>query len=482
MTESNKNKLKVQHLSWRAGFGMDPATLNHWDHKNWNVLFKKIMHGSEQEVQTITVPEIDQLSSGVMMQQGNDKLTTDKKKTIRQINRHGMQNLNLAWIDEMAKTDHPLREKMAFFWHGHFACRVNNVLHNQLMLDVIRKNALGNFKDLLFAVSKSPAMLQFLNNQQNRKQHPNENFGREVMELFTMGRGNYTENDVKEGSRAFTGWGYNLKGDFVFRKKAHDEGTKTFLGKTGNFNGDDVLNIILEQKATARHITDKIYRFFVNDTPDENKVNALAEKFYQSNYDISQLMETLFTSDEFYEPQNTGNLIKSPVELLVGMRRTIPVEFGRTQVELLFQRLMDQVLFYPPNVGGWPGGRSWIDSSTLLFRMRLPQIIYYTEEVTLRPKDMPDELTNTYSGKNMSDEYVQHFAKRVEASADWKTYMDAFSNVKKEDLPEVVANTLLSTSSVNKKELNKYTDNSSREHYLKSLTIDLMSTPEYQLC
>lgn len=481
MKSPTEEKTKVRHLSLRAGFGLDPATLNEWDHKNWKAFFKRIIKGGQQAVSSITVDEAKEITAPNTS--GKGRLSADQRKAIRQINRQGMQSLNLAWIDTMVTTDHPLREKMAFFWHGHFACRVNNVLHSQQLLEAIRQNALGNFKDLLFAVSKSPAMLQFLNNQQNRKQHANENFGREVMELFTMGRGNYAENDVKEGSRAFTGWAFNNRGEFVFRKKFHDEGTKTFLGKTGNFDGDDILNIILEQKATARHITDKIYRFFVNDVPDENVVDALAEKFYQSNYNIASLMESLFSSEVFYQPENIGNLIKSPVALLVGMRRTIPVDFGKGQIQILFQRLMDQVLFYPPNVGGWPGGRSWIDSSTLLFRMRLPQIIYYTDEVTQRPKDMPDELTDTYSGQNKSDEYIKHFVRRVQASVDWENYLRVFKNVKDKDLPETVAGYLLApAATVNQAELNHYTDHSSRENYIKSLTIDLMSTPEYQLC
>lgn len=475
------NKSQMQHLYWRAGFGSDPAFINKKDHENKNHILRSVMRGGETPSTTITVPQIEAIS--LLYEQKGGKMSAGERREIRKTNRQGMQQLNLSWIDQMAMTDHPLREKMAFFWHGHFACRVNNVLHNQLMLDVIRQNALGNFKDLLFAVSKSPAMLQFLNNQQNKKQHPNENFGREVMELFTMGHGNYTEKDVKEGSRAFTGWSYNRKGEFVFRKRVHDEGLKTFLGKTGHFTGDDVLHIILEQKATARHITNKIYRFFVNDTPDENTVNKLAEKFYQSNYNITGLMETIFKSDEFYQPQNKGNIIKSPVELLVGMRRTIPVDFGKDQVQLLFQRLMDQVLFYPPNVGGWPGGRSWIDSSTLLFRMRLPQIIYYSEEVTLRPKDMPDELTDTYSVRKVSDEYVKRFAKKVKADVNWDRYISAFKDIQTEALPDAIAATLLSDASgVKKDRLNNFTDHTSRENYIKSLTIDLMSTPEYQLC
>jgi len=476
------DKAKVQHLSWRAGFGTDPAFINDWDHKNWNRFFRQILEGDKNKPRTIAVPETEELYHADTWKRGKE-MSVDERKAIRQQNRQGMKNLNLAWINEMVTTNHPLQEKMAYFWHGHFACRVNNVLHNQLMLDVIRQNALGNFGDLLFGVSKSPAMLQFLNNQQNRRQHPNENFGREVMELFTMGRGNYTENDVKEGSRAFTGWGFNRLGEFVFRPRLHDNGIKTFLGKTGNFNGNDILNIILEHKATSRHITDKIYRFFVNDTPDETVINTLADKFYQSNYNISYLMETLFKSDEFYKPENRGNLIKSPVELLVGMRRTIPVDFGKDQVQLLFQRVMDQVLFYPPNVGGWPGGRSWIDSSTLLFRMRLPQIIYYSEKVTTRPKDMPDELTNTYSGKNMSDQFIKNFARRVDASVNWKDYIDSFKTVPDDQLPHTVADALLTDGQrINGSLLNKYADHTSRENYIKSLTIDLMSSPEYQLC
>src|SRR3984885_10579646 len=158
---------------------------------------------------------------------------------------------------------------MSPFWHGHFASRNVNVFYQETLLDIVRKGALGNFGDLLKEVSKRAAMINFLNNNQNRKDHPNENFAREVMELFTLGRGHYTEQDVKESARAFTGWGADLRGEFVFRKFQHDQGTKTVLGKTGNLDGDDVLNILLEQKQTARFISNKMFRFFVNDEPDE---------------------------------------------------------------------------------------------------------------------------------------------------------------------------------------------------------------------
>ena len=150
----------------------------------------------------------------------------------------------------------------------------------------------------------------FLNNQQNKKQHPNENFAREVMELFTLGRGNYTENDIKEAARAFTGWGYNVGGDFVFRKNQHDTGTKTVLGKTGNFDGDDIIDILLEQKQTAIFITKKVYKFFVNENIDAEKVEWLGNRFFQSGYNIKNLLEDIFISDWFYAEKNIGTKIK----------------------------------------------------------------------------------------------------------------------------------------------------------------------------
>jgi uncharacterized protein (DUF1800 family) len=273
----------------------------------------------------------------------------------------------------MIDSEAQLRERMAFFWHGHFASRNINIFFQQQLLDVIRQNALGSFRDLLHGVSTSAAMLNFLNAQQNKKGHPNENFAREVMELFTMGRGNYSENDIKEAARSFTGWSANIKGDFQFRKFQHDEESKTVLGKTGNFSGEEVLDILLDRKETAKYISQKIYRFFVNEQTDTNKIEWLAERFYKSNYSIGRLMEDIFTSDWFYEEKNMGVKIKSPIELLAGMQRMLPMQADNEESLLLIQRILGQLLFYPPNVAGWPGGKAWIDSSSLMMRMRIPQ-------------------------------------------------------------------------------------------------------------
>jgi len=320
-------------------------------------------------------------------------------------------------------------------------------------------------------------MLSFLNNQQNKKQHPNENFAREVMELFTMGRGNYTENDVKEGARAFTGWGFNLRGEFTNRPFLHDSGDKNFLGKTGNFDGDDIIDIILEQKATAKFITRKIYKFFVNEDVDNNRVELLSEGFYQSNYDLNKLMISIFLSDWFYEEKNIGIRIKSPVELIVGVRRLIPMELERPEAQLLFQRVLGQVLFYPPNVAGWPGGKNWIDSSALLFRMRLPQILTSAEEFLINAKDDDDVMM----GKEGVDNKPK--AKQVNATIDWDVVFKVFEQTAKENLLKRVNEIVLQTkNSVNPNILKRYIDNASREGFIKSAMVELMSTPEYQLC
>jgi uncharacterized protein (DUF1800 family) len=474
--------VKIEHLYWRARLGITPADLQRAEHKHLKRLVAKTMHGGEKHPPALTVPESAEMSA---MEPGQLKtMSREDRRALLKMSEDGIRHLNLAWLDEMALTDHPLLEKMSLFWHGHFACRIGNVLHNQQLLQVIRDNALGNFTDLLFGVSKSAAMLQFLNNQQNRKQHPNENFAREVMELFTMGRGNYTEVDVREGARAFTGWGFDYTGAFKFRPNLHDTGEKVFLGKKGNFDGDDVLNIILQNKATAYFITRKLYRFFVNDTPDENVIGPLAEKFYQSNYDLKFLMESIFSSDWFYEESNVGAIIKSPVELIAGMRRTVPAVFQKPEVMLLFQRVLGQVLFYPPNVAGWPGGKSWIDSSSLMFRLRLPQIIYYSEQFSVHPKEMPDEIIDDHMSMQASDNALKEMSRKVDATVSWDPYLKAFGSVRLEDLPGEIASILIVNAPrrINKSLLDNYSDQGSRDNYIKTITINLMSTPEYQLC
>ena len=360
--------IKSKHLVTRAGFGIGLSQIKICEQQHPKEIWKDYTRSRVFKPILFDTPELnfDYASTA--------KLNADQKKLIQQRNRKQNIEVNLNFLQEMVHGEDQLREKMAFFWHGHFATRVVNPKMSAQILNVIRQNALGNFKDLLFAVSKAPAMLSFLNNQQNKKGHPNENFAREVMELFTMGRGTYTEEDIREAARAYTGWAYNKDGEFVERKNVHDNGTKTFLGRTGNFSGDDVLHIILEQKATARFITAKLYRFLVNENVDEAQVQALSDRFYASGYDIGQLLDNIFMSSWFYDKANIGSKIKSPIELIAGIMRILPMKIADRENLIVYQKLLGQMLLYPPNVAGWPSGTAWIDSSTLLLRMQIPQI------------------------------------------------------------------------------------------------------------
>jgi uncharacterized protein (DUF1800 family) len=492
------NQLRNQHLLWRAGFGPAIEQVADLDKYSPKQFYKALVKASDKKPQYIDVA--DDYLKGLMLgieevgRQQKKEMDADERKMVQQKNREGVRNLNMYWMHEMVNTSAQLREKMAFFWHGHFACRNLNVFYQQGLLEVIRENALGNFGTLLKEVSKSAAMLNFLNNQQNRKDHPNENFAREVMELFTLGRGNYTEHDIKDAARAFTGWSANLKGEFLFRKFQHDNGSKTVLGKTGDFDGNDVLDILLEQKQTAKYISQKIYRFFVNDNIDGQKAEWLADRFYHSNYDIAKLMEDIFTSDWFYEEKNIGAKIKSPVELLVGIQRILPMKLENEEALMLLQRVLGQLLFYPPNVAGWPGGKSWIDSSSLMMRMRIPKLINDVDEMNVRPKADDD----TMMGRKDEDvaklnkkpgaggaQMANGFARRqmINANVNWGMYVKGYESVSRENLVNAISTTLLQTkSSVGMDLIKKYSDESGRENFIRTATLQVMSTPEYQLC
>ena len=272
------------------------------------------------------------------------------------------------WAERMLDTRRPLQEKMALFWHGHFATAENKVRDYRKMLlqiDMFDRHAAGNFGDLLVAVAKDPGMLYYLDAGVNVKGAANENFAREVMELFSMGVGNYTEQDVREAARAFTGWNFdNL--DFVVHADQHDDGPKTFLGHTGNFDGVDILNIILEQPVTAEYIAAKLYRFFVRANPGEALIAQLGAVLRDNRYDLKPLLTTIFLSRDFYSEASYGAHIKGPVEHVITMLNQLGVEdvpgvpdFNSTTL------VLGQHLLNPPSVAGWAQGQSWITPALL---------------------------------------------------------------------------------------------------------------------
>lgn len=473
------------HLLWRAGFGPELASVRDLDRSPASTLYARLKKASAPAPPYLRVVQgsSDGLWKGIRELGRMEQLSREQKQDLRKQSQEGLRSLNLAWMREMVEGEASLREKMALFWHGHFACRNLNIYFQQELLHIIRQHALGDFATLLREVSRSAAMLAFLNNQQNRKQHPNENFARELMELFTLGRGQYTETDVKEAARAFTGWGFNLEGGFVFRRALHDDGEKKFMGRRGRFSGDDILDILLEDPRTARFIAGKVFRFFVSDTIDPEKQAWLGKRFYASGYRISSLLDDIFLSDWFYEDRYTGSMVKSPIALMVGMQRMLPVQFEKPEVLILYQHLLGQVLFFPPNVAGWPGGNSWIDSSTLMHRLRLPRIWQEDEDIQAVPKADDDQAMGRATSEDLALQRRQGGRKAMlNASIDWGEYVQAFAGVRKEDLPARLATTLLVTGKVDLRQLQPFLDRNSREDYIRSLTISLMSLPEYQVC
>ena len=292
------------------------------------------------------------------------------------------------WAERMLDSHRPLEEKMALFWHGHFATAQNKVRDYRKMLlqiDTFEQHATGNFGELLVAVAQDPGMLYYLDAGVNVKGAANENFAREVMELFTMGVGNYTERDVREAARAFTGWNFdNL--DFVVHEALHDDGEKTFLGRTGNFDGVEVLEIILEQPATANYIASKIYRFFVREDPSPALQAELGAVFRDNDYELKPLLRTIFLSRDFYSPAAYGAHIKGPVVHVITLLKQLGApdvpgvpDFNSTTIAL------GQHLLNPPSVAGWAQGRSWITPALLqkrgnvAFEFLFPDVIDFRD-------------------------------------------------------------------------------------------------------
>ena len=285
-----------------------------------------------------------------------------------------LENLPAWWLYLLLHSPHPLLEKMTLFWHGHFAtsaAKVNQIelMHGQNAL--LRRHAMKSFGPLLHQMAKDPAMLLWLDAAVNHKLRPNENFAREVMELFSLGVGNYTEHDIKEAARAFTGWELR-RGQFFFNPQQHDAGSKTVLGTAGEFTGDSLLDVLLKQAATSRFLVRKLFRYFISDMaePPAALIDPLAAELKQQDYDLAWLLGRMLGSNLFFSPHSVRQKIKSPIELAIGLLRALE---GTTNLHGLATdlRKLGQGVFYPPNVKGWDGGIEWINSSSLLSRANL---------------------------------------------------------------------------------------------------------------
>jgi uncharacterized protein (DUF1800 family) len=273
------------------------------------------------------------------------------------------------YLDRLLRTQHPLLEKMVLFWHGHFATSIQKVPAVLMVeqIDLFRSHALGNFRTLLLAVSKDPAMLVWLDNRYNNKAHPNENYAREVMELFALGLGNYTEDDVKNVARAFTGWTLDKQLGYQYRDAAHDAGPKTIFGRTDAFTGEDVIDLIVQQPAHPRFLARKLLEFFVYSDPEPELVEGLAQTYALSGFDLAKTVGTILRSNVFYSSRAYRALPKSPIEFVIGLQRFMRVKAVPKDTIYWLQR-MGQIPLAPPSVKGWDGGPTWINTATLLAR------------------------------------------------------------------------------------------------------------------
>lgn len=406
-----------------------------------------------------------------------DKTVIKNRKKARRIGLIRRRNKNLEinhkWLMSMALSKNQLREKLAFFWHDHFAVR--SKIPNQAIryVNLIRQHALGSFKDLLLAVCKDQAMITYLNNNINRKENPNENFARELMELFTLGIGHYTESDVKEVARAFTGWTCKPDGTFVFRRIYYDKRKKTILGQTGNFNGEDVLRILIENKQTSRTIVSKLFFYFAGKKIPDEFLYTLSESFYESNYDITELVIMILTSEFFYQEEFKTNKIKSPIELIAGQIRLLDLNIKNEYILYKLQSNMGQELLNPPNVSGWTNGKHWIDLNTISDRLDLAAIFLYNKKIKLNAPIL--SLEGDEDEEDEEHEEATIFSK-----------FEAIENMVQKNPEQSIH--LLNALLYNKKHehLESFLDVLKyqlhhNEITVKDLLIKLMSQPEYQM-
>ena len=354
---------QAAHLWRRAGFGGAPAQVA-------ATAATSMRDAVRTFVDYATVPEV------ALPQLVDDEYPGIVRAISRERLRAMRREQNVAnvtwWLQRMLATPAPLQEKMTLFLHGNFATASNQ--KGIYGLDIVRQNellrahALGNWRELTHGIARDPAMLKWLDNARSEKAHPNENFARELMELFTLGLGNYTEQDVRESARAFTGYTLARRnGPFVFDASRHDDGSKTFLGRTGALTGDDVIDTIFAQPACARFFAGKVLAFFVYDDPEPELVDAVAAAIRKANFTLAPVMAQIFSSQVFYSERSYRALVKSPIEFAIGSLQLFGIAQVKPPVVAALAR-MGQVPFHPPSVKGWDGGAQWLNTQAVLAR------------------------------------------------------------------------------------------------------------------
>jgi uncharacterized protein (DUF1800 family) len=336
----------IAHLLRRAGFGATPAELDFHTSLGFDAAVDRL----------VNYDQVDNSALDARLTAANYDLTR-------------MSGIQQWWLLRVLHTARPLEEKLTLFWHDHWACNNDKVGNVPYMLNqnwLFRENAMGSFPDMVLKVSQDPAMLVFLDGRDNVRRRPNENFARELMELFTLGIGNYTERDIQEAARALTGW--TVRDDRFFNNVTqHDNGTKTVFGQTGAWWGEDICRIVVQHPACAPFIARKLIRWFVTDSPSAEYITRMAEVFEASGLNVRALVAAIFRSPEFRDPANVRGLVKSPAEFMIGLMKGLDIQALPTDFPSVLRQLQ-QELFNPPGVDGWNGGPGWLSTTTFLYR------------------------------------------------------------------------------------------------------------------
>jgi uncharacterized protein (DUF1800 family) len=486
LAESHWNFTTAAHLLNRAGFGGTPGEIE-----------QLLVLGPERAVARFV--DYEQLPDSILapewaapdpqraarIRAARNASPEERRKIFQEEQRNQRQRLielKAWWLRRMVQGTRPFQEKLVLFWHGHFATSMEKVRDAYLMWrqnDLFRRLAMGHWGEMLVAVAKDPAMLLWLDQAQSRKEHPNENFAREVMELFALGEGHYTEKDITEGARALTGWSYDrLEREFIERPFWHDRGEKVIFGQSGNFDGNDFLRLIVEQPQAARFITAKLWNYFAGTEPSPELVGALAAEFRAAGNRFKPVLRRMLLSEEFYAPSVIRCQVKSPVQWLVGSVRMLERELPPPLACFALTRNLGQDLFAPPNVKGWEGGVSWITTNTLMAR--------YNEAATLVQGDL-----SAFAGMGLGNRPVQNqnLQRRLQNAQlpgiDVEKLLTERERANKDALLAALEKRLLQSNLKPKQEkvLRDYLDNEGEltENSVRNAIRLVMCTPEYQL-
>ena len=487
---SKWNEATAAHLLNRAGFGATSVEIERTGQKGLTAAVRDLVD-VKPDAANLPPPawahprNIRAQRMEIKAARDSGENFRNKLREVRMMEGDEMIDLRRWWLDRMLNGPAPLLEKMTLFWHGHFATSIQKVRDAYWMWlqnDTLRRNALGNFGALVKKISRDPAMMIYLDLQQNRQEHPNENWARELMELFTVGIGNYTEQDIRESARAFTGYRIDFTTQqFRFAPLQQDHGPKKFMGRTGNLTGDDIIDTLVAKPACAQFIGRKLWRFFAEDDPAATTVDSVAATIRKHNFEIRPVLRDIFSSAEFYSERAMGSQIKSPVQYIVQTSKILNAPAPPPLAAQNAMRQMGQILFAPPNVKGWDGGKQWISTSTLLFRYNFANYLINGDAI------LPAAARQPRQGADVGFGRAARYAEQIKRDPiDVEKLIPADLRTKPREIVGLLAKRLFQTPPA-QKEIDAFAQFlESRgpdisDTNLRELIHLMMSTPQFQL-